>query len=247
MKWIQVRSWTISILVNVFFYKTDNSFHSFIYNLTFQHKVLSVLWRNSQVPRSTLCCTDFNNSVRKITLYAWEVSSLAEHNFLFSWMYNIMQIYLWSLNTELSRTIFSRSSMSSLGRSAVMKAFTVTEISSGSWVSERAVWTTYANKVFHKFLCIQLILLGTFMAFTNAMQSYFTPQHWRKKVNNMNGEDKGLNELGWGCCAWMEMTHNFNFNTTLHCRSCNISRTWQWNSYPLSNSASCCSLHGSQN
>jgi hypothetical protein len=26
-----------------------------------------------------------------------------------------------------------------LGRSAVMKAFTVTEISSGSWVSERAV------------------------------------------------------------------------------------------------------------
>ena len=47
--------------------------------------------------------------------------------------------YLWSLNTELSRTIFSRSSMSSLGRSAVMKAFTVTEISSGSWVSERAV------------------------------------------------------------------------------------------------------------
>ena len=50
---------------------------------------------------------------------------------------------LWSLKTELSRTIFSSSSMSSLGRSAVMKAFTVTEMSSGSWVSDRAVCTTW--------------------------------------------------------------------------------------------------------
>lgn len=50
--------------------------------------------------------------------------------------------YRCSLKTELSRTIFSRSSMSSLGRSAVMKALTVTETSSGSWVSESAVCTT---------------------------------------------------------------------------------------------------------
>lgn len=51
--------------------------------------------------------------------------------------------HLCSLKTELSRTIFSRSSMSSLGRSAVMKALTVTDTSSGSWVSDKAVWTTY--------------------------------------------------------------------------------------------------------
>lgn len=50
--------------------------------------------------------------------------------------------HLCSLNTEFSRTIFSRSSISSLGRSAVIKAFTVTETSSGSWVSDRAVCTT---------------------------------------------------------------------------------------------------------
>lgn len=54
---------------------------------------------------------------------------------------------LCSLKTELSRTIFSNNSMSSLGRSAVMKAFTVTEISSGSWVSDRAVCTTYRHKI----------------------------------------------------------------------------------------------------
>ncbi|KAF3851320.1 hypothetical protein F7725_013092 [Dissostichus mawsoni] len=47
-------------------------------------------------------------------------------------------LYLCSLKTELSRTIFSRSSISSLGRSAVMKALTVTETSSGSWVSDSA-------------------------------------------------------------------------------------------------------------
>lgn len=41
-------------------------------------------------------------------------------------------MHLCSLKTELSRTIFSSSSMSSLGRSAVMKAFTVTDTSSGS-------------------------------------------------------------------------------------------------------------------
>ena len=49
---------------------------------------------------------------------------------------------LWSLKTEFSRTIFSSSSISSLGRSAVMKAFTVTEMSSGSCVSDSAVCTT---------------------------------------------------------------------------------------------------------
>lgn len=36
--------------------------------------------------------------------------------------------------------------MSSLGRSAVMKALTVTDTSSGSWVSDRAVWTTCRDK-----------------------------------------------------------------------------------------------------
>lgn len=46
--------------------------------------------------------------------------------------YNIKVKYLCSLKTELSNTIFSRSSMSSLGRSAVMKALTVTDTSSGS-------------------------------------------------------------------------------------------------------------------
>lgn len=54
----------------------------------------------------------------------------------------VTESYLCSLNTELSRTIFSSSSMSSLGRSAVMKALTVTDTSSGSWVSVSAVWTT---------------------------------------------------------------------------------------------------------
>lgn len=49
---------------------------------------------------------------------------------------------LCSLKTELSSTIFSSSSISSLGRSAVMKALTVTDTSSGSWVSDRAVCTT---------------------------------------------------------------------------------------------------------
>lgn len=53
---------------------------------------------------------------------------------------------LCSLNTELSSTIFSSSSMSSLGRSAVMNAFTVTDTSSGSWVSDSAVCTTYQQK-----------------------------------------------------------------------------------------------------
>lgn len=33
--------------------------------------------------------------------------------------------------------------MSSLGRSAVIKALTVTDTSSGSWVSDKAVCTTY--------------------------------------------------------------------------------------------------------
>ncbi len=54
--------------------------------------------------------------------------------------------YLCSLKMELSKTIFSRSSMSSLGRSAVMNALTVTDTSSGSWVSERAVWTTCGGR-----------------------------------------------------------------------------------------------------
>lgn len=36
--------------------------------------------------------------------------------------------------------------MSSLGKSAVMKALTVTETSSGSWVSERAVCTTWEQR-----------------------------------------------------------------------------------------------------
>ena len=71
--------------------------------------------------------------------------------------------YLCSLNTELSRTIFSSSSMSSLGRSAVIKAFTVTDTSSGSWVSDKAVCTTYKGytwnslkkkKVFLKRYCL---------------------------------------------------------------------------------------------
>lgn len=53
-----------------------------------------------------------------------------------------LQTNLCSLKTELSKTIFSRSSISSLGRSAVMKALTVTDTSSGSWVSESAVCTT---------------------------------------------------------------------------------------------------------
>ena len=35
--------------------------------------------------------------------------------------------------------------MSSFGRSAVMNALTVTEISSGSWVSDSAVCTTYSS------------------------------------------------------------------------------------------------------
>lgn len=51
--------------------------------------------------------------------------------------------YLCSLNTELSKTIFSNNSINSFGRSAVMKAFTVTETSSGSCVSDKAVWTTW--------------------------------------------------------------------------------------------------------
>lgn len=51
--------------------------------------------------------------------------------------------YLWLLKTEFSRTIFSSNSISSLGRSALMKAFTVTETSSGSCVSDNAVCTTY--------------------------------------------------------------------------------------------------------
>lgn len=51
--------------------------------------------------------------------------------------------YLCSLKTELSRTIFSSSSISSLGRSAVMKALTETDTSSGSWVSDSAVCTTW--------------------------------------------------------------------------------------------------------
>ena len=57
-----------------------------------------------------------------------------------------MLSYLWSLKTELSRTIFSRSSMSSLGRSAAMKAFTVMVMSSGSWVSASAVCTTWSMR-----------------------------------------------------------------------------------------------------
>lgn len=51
-------------------------------------------------------------------------------------------LHLCSLKTELSSTIFSSSSISSFGRSAVMKALTVTDTSSGSWVSDRAVCTT---------------------------------------------------------------------------------------------------------
>jgi len=51
--------------------------------------------------------------------------------------------YLWSLNTELSNTIFSNNSINSFGRSAAMNAFTVTEMSSASCVSDKAVWTTY--------------------------------------------------------------------------------------------------------
>ena len=39
--------------------------------------------------------------------------------------------YLWSEKMVFSSTIFSNNSMSSLGRSADMKAFTVIEISSG--------------------------------------------------------------------------------------------------------------------
>lgn len=54
--------------------------------------------------------------------------------------------HLCSLKTELSNTIFSSSSMSSLGKSAVMKAFTVTDTSSGSWVSDRAVCTTWKQR-----------------------------------------------------------------------------------------------------
>ena len=53
--------------------------------------------------------------------------------------------YRWSLKREFSSsTIFSSSSMSSLGRSAVMKALTVTETSSGSCVSLSAVCTTWS-------------------------------------------------------------------------------------------------------
>ncbi len=59
---------------------------------------------------------------------------------------------LCSLNMEFSRTIFSRSSMSSLGRSAVMNVFTVTDTSSGSCVSGRAVWTTCAHNPPHEHL-----------------------------------------------------------------------------------------------
>lgn len=58
---------------------------------------------------------------------------------------------LCSLNTEFSRTIFSNNSISSLGRSAVIKAFTVTEMSSGSWVSDRAVCTTYIVDIIMKY------------------------------------------------------------------------------------------------
>ena len=50
--------------------------------------------------------------------------------------------HLCSLKTEFSRTIFSSNSMSSFGKSAVMKALTVTDMSSGSWVSDNAVCTT---------------------------------------------------------------------------------------------------------
>lgn len=55
----------------------------------------------------------------------------------------LLPTYRWSLNTEFSSsTIFSSSSMSSLGRSADMKALTVTDTSSGLVVSFRAVCTT---------------------------------------------------------------------------------------------------------
>uniref|UniRef100_A0A915HHA1 Uncharacterized protein n=1 Tax=Romanomermis culicivorax TaxID=13658 RepID=A0A915HHA1_ROMCU len=41
-----------------------------------------------------------------------------------------------------SKTIFSNNSINSFGKSAAIKALTVVEISSGSCVSDRAVWTT---------------------------------------------------------------------------------------------------------
>jgi hypothetical protein len=47
--------------------------------------------------------------------------------------------FLFSENTEFSNTIFSNNSINSFGRSAVMKALTVMETSSGSRVSGRAV------------------------------------------------------------------------------------------------------------
>jgi hypothetical protein len=50
---------------------------------------------------------------------------------------------LLSLNADGSRTIFSRSSMSSVGRSAERKALTVTETSSASVDSGTAVATTW--------------------------------------------------------------------------------------------------------
>lgn len=56
-------------------------------------------------------------------------------------------LHLCSLKTELSSTIFSSSSISSLGRSAVMKALTVTDTSSGSWVSDSAVCTTWNEQI----------------------------------------------------------------------------------------------------
>src|SRR4029434_6322295 len=75
--------------------------------------------------------------------------------------------HLCSLKTELSRTIFSSSSMSSLGRSAVMKAFTDTDTSSGSCVSGRAVCTTCVGVCVCVCVCVCVYVC-------TALQGFFT-------------------------------------------------------------------------
>jgi hypothetical protein len=94
----------------------------------------------SKVPKAKLKVNKVHCNWTKLNenKVSWNIISFVKYHFLLT-----ISTHLWSLKTELSMTIFSSNSISSLGRSAAMNALTVTEMSSGSCVSANAVWTTY--------------------------------------------------------------------------------------------------------
>lgn len=110
--------------------------------------------------------------------------------------WTLLRAYLCSLNTELSRTIFSSSSMSSLGRSAVIKALTVTDTSSGSWVSDKAVCTTYKvyrerdiNIHIHRYVCVcvyMCIYIHTYICLFRELK------YWKSRwlLKTLSGKNK---------------------------------------------------------